>query len=86
MDNISYPPQFEAINLSQERQKYDKLSDLYSIILMVEHLEKMWIKQGIDDDKYYEKCKNLIIKFKSLLPVIQPYYSNPIEFFNDYCP
>eukprot|EP01084_Bolivina_argentea_P263329 445656_1 len=86
VSHLFYPAQFQQISLLHQRQKYDKLSDLYSIILATEHLERMWIKQSIEDDKYYEECQKLLIKFKSLLPVIQPYYSNPIDFFNDYCP
>eukprot|EP01084_Bolivina_argentea_P055481 101701_1 len=83
-----YPPQHEPIRLvhgAQHRQKYDKLSDLYSIILSTEHLERMWIKNCIDDEQYTEKCKKLIIKYKTLVPVIQPYYANTFDFFNEYC-
>jgi len=81
-----YPPQYEQITLSHQRQQNDKLSDLYALILTTEHLERMWIKQTIDDEQYNEKCKTLIIKYKSLLPVIQPYYPNVADFFNEYCP
>jgi len=79
------PSYNEPIDLSKDRNKYDKLADLYSIIVTTEHLEIIWARGCCSDDDYTTNCKQLITQYKSLTPVIESYYPNISKFFDDYC-
>jgi ESCRT-I complex subunit VPS28 len=36
---------------NKERDKYDNMADLYSIIVLMEHLEKAFIRDSINADE-----------------------------------
>eukprot|EP01084_Bolivina_argentea_P081284 147197_1 len=78
--------ELEKVDLSKERQKYDKLADLYSILVTVEHLEIVWARGCCDDENYTEQCQKLITRYKSVLPTIDRYYPNITDFFKEYAP
>ncbi|KAL9644675.1 hypothetical protein ABK040_012329 [Willaertia magna] len=54
----------------KEREKYENLAELYSIIYTVERLEKAYIKDSIKADEYTTTCSKLIAKFKTILPMV----------------
>mmetsp|Transcript_105983 Transcript_105983/g.129271 ORF Transcript_105983/g.129271 Transcript_105983/m.129271 type:complete len:214 (+) Transcript_105983:87-728(+) len=76
----------KPVDLSKDRLKYDKLGDLYSIIITVEHLETIWARDGCDDDSYTNACQKLITQYKTLQPTIEKYYPKIDTFFIEYCP
>jgi len=78
--------ELEKVDLSKEKQKYNKLADLYSIIITVEHLEIVWARGCCEDEAYTQHCQKLITRYKSVLPTINPYYPNIADFFKEYCP
>ena len=78
--------ELEKIDLSKEKTKYNKLADLYSIILTVEHLEIVWARGCCEDDAYTQHCQKLITRYKALLPSIEGYYPKIGDFFKEYCP
>jgi len=48
---------------SKERQHYDEMANLYSIILATEHLERAYARDAVDPKTYTEQCKKLISQF-----------------------
>ena len=61
------PPQQQAIKLwdsAKERRKYNELADLYAVIKSTEALEKAYIRDLVDRDRYTELCNKLIAQFK----------------------
>eukprot|EP00483_Globobulimina_turgida_P000251 UN00251 len=78
--------QLEKVDLSKEKQKYNKLADLYSIIITVEHLEIVWARGCCEDEAYTQQCQKLITRYKSILPTIDAYYPKIGDFFKEYCP
>ena len=81
----SKQPELQKVDLSKEKQKYNKLADLYSIIITVEHLEIVWARGCCEDDVYTQHCQKLITRYKSVLPMIEPYYPKIDVFFKEYC-
>jgi len=53
-----------------EREHYDLLADLYSIIVTVEHLERAFVRDSVDQTEYDEACRALISKYKTLFPLV----------------
>jgi len=51
---------------SSERAYYEQLSDLFSIIVTTEHIEKAYVRDAISEQDYTECCRKLIAQFKTL--------------------
>jgi ESCRT-I complex subunit VPS28 len=49
----------------QERAHFDNLSDLYSLVVAMEHLEKAYIRESIEPDEYTKMCSQLLAQFKT---------------------
>ncbi|KAL0489358.1 vacuolar protein sorting protein VPS28 [Acrasis kona] len=63
----------EPIKLAEnrkDREKFDSLADLYSIIYATERLEKAYIKDAINATDYANACNKLIAKFKTIRPLV----------------
>lgn len=52
-------------NNSKEREHYDNLADLFSIIKTTEHLEKALMRDSITAEEYNKACSKLIAQFKT---------------------
>lgn len=69
---------------NKERDKYDNMADLYSIIVLMEHLEKAFIRDSITADEYTPQCANLIAKYKTTMNFLSDSVDNLETFMNDY--
>jgi len=49
---------------SRERETYDNLADLYTIILATEHLERAYARDAISREDYTMECNKLISQFR----------------------
>ena len=54
-------------NTAAERDLYDSLAEIYSIIITLEGLEKAYIKDSIPEAEYTEICSRLLKQYKSNL-------------------
>lgn len=73
----------------KEREKYEMMADLYSIILTVEHLEKAYVRDAILAEPYSKACSKLINQFKTLTPMIRDSVPDVEQFMKDFkmdCP
>ncbi|ORX62967.1 vacuolar protein sorting-associated, partial [Hesseltinella vesiculosa] len=59
--------ELRLFNNNKEREKYDNMADLFSIIVLMEHLEKAFIRDSITADEYTPQCANLIAKYKTTM-------------------
>ena len=50
-----------------ERDLYDSLAEIYSIIITLDGLEKAYIKDSIPEAEYTEICTRLLKQYKSTL-------------------
>ena len=50
-----------------ERDLYDSLAEIYSIIITLDGLEKAYIKDSIPEAEYTEICSRLLKQYKSNL-------------------
>ncbi|MES1910554.1 MAG: hypothetical protein MHM6MM_003129 [Cercozoa sp. M6MM] len=57
----------------QEREKYDKLADLYALLMAVEKLEQMYARGNVDAKEYEAQCFELIRQYKTMEVAIQQY-------------
>lgn len=78
--------ELEPVDLSKEKTKYNKLADLFSIIVTVERLEIVWARGCCDDDAYTHQCTKLITRYKAILTSVDAYYPDMNAFFKEYCP
>lgn len=52
---------------SAERDLYESLAEIYSIIITLDGLEKAYIKDAISESEYTETCARLLKQYKSAL-------------------
>jgi ESCRT-I complex subunit VPS28 len=52
---------------SAERDLYDSLAEIYSIIVTLDAIEKAYLKDSITEDEYTETCSRLLKQYKSHL-------------------
>ncbi|KAK2751051.1 Vacuolar protein-sorting-associated protein 28 [Myotisia sp. PD_48] len=60
----------EEVKLSStpaERDLYESLAELYSIIVTLDGLEKAYIKDAVTESEYTETCNRLLKQYKSIL-------------------
>ena len=50
-----------------ERDLYESLAEIYSIIITLDGLEKAYIKDAITEQEYSETCARLLKQYKSSL-------------------
>jgi ESCRT-I complex subunit VPS28 len=54
----------ELYSSSKERQHYDDLANLFSIITATEHLERAYARDSITQTEYTTECNKLISQFR----------------------
>ena len=57
-------------NNSQDREKYDNLADLFSILTATEHLERLYIRDAITVQEYTVACQKLIAQYKTAVGLL----------------
>ncbi|KAI7905987.1 vacuolar protein sorting-associated [Cokeromyces recurvatus] len=65
------------------------MADLYSLIVLMEHLEKAFIRDSITANEYTPQCVNLIAKYKTTMNFLSDSVDNLETFMNEYklsCP
>nr|ADW82828.1 vacuolar protein sorting protein 28 [Breviata anathema] len=73
----------------KDRELYENMADLYSIIRTTEELEKMYIRDAIPASEYTPACMKLIAKFKSCRAVLEDSVPDISKFMDEYhmnCP
>lgn len=70
MSNISQPFTYQEVKLSTtaaQRDLYDSLAEIYSIIITLDGLEKAYIRDSVPESEYTELCGRLLNQYKSIL-------------------
>ncbi|KAI7848634.1 vacuolar protein sorting-associated [Circinella umbellata] len=65
------------------------MADLFAIIVLMEHLEKAFIRDSITAEEYTPQCVSLIAKYKTTMTFLSESVTNLETFMNDYkltCP
>ncbi|EFC40085.1 predicted protein [Naegleria gruberi] len=73
----------------KDREKFENMSELYSLIYSVERLEKAYVKDSIKADEYTKACSKLIAKFKTITPIVSADVPDIEKFMREYkldCP
>eukprot|EP00930_Biecheleria_cincta_P037725 TRINITY_DN25921_c0_g2_i1.p1 TRINITY_DN25921_c0_g2~~TRINITY_DN25921_c0_g2_i1.p1 ORF type:complete len:280 (+),score=53.76 TRINITY_DN25921_c0_g2_i1:39-842(+) len=73
----------------QEKREATKLSELYSILVAVEHLENAFVRAAIANEDYERHCKQLIAQFKTMRPGVKDKASDLSAFAREHgleCP
>lgn len=63
-DGTQGSSEIELFESSKEREAYDNLADLYTIILATEHLERAYARDAITQKEYTTECNKLISQFR----------------------
>ncbi|KAG5300419.1 vacuolar sorting-associated protein [Histoplasma ohiense] len=65
--SINLDEEVKLSSSSAERDLYESLAEIYSIILTLDGLEKAYIKDAITESEYTETCARLLKQYKSSL-------------------
>jgi hypothetical protein len=66
--NMTYHQQeVKLSSTSTERDLYDSLAEIYSIIITIDALEKAYLKDSITESDYTDTCSRLLKQYKSNL-------------------
>jgi len=76
--------EIKLCNNNIEREMYDNLAELYSIIKVTEHLEKAYIRDDVAPKDYTTACSKLIAQFKSSQNLVKDHAPNIGQFMKDY--
>ena len=74
------PELMEEVRLSRnarEREKYDNLADLFSILSTLQQLEKAYIRDCVKHKEYTAACSKLLIQYKAAFKLVQGYEDCP---------
>ncbi|CAL8069858.1 unnamed protein product [Orchesella dallaii] len=79
------PELYEEVKLYRnawEREKYDNMSDLFSILTTLQQLEKAYIRDCVTPKEYTAACSKLLVQYKSAIKLVQGHEDCPnIEAF-----
>ncbi|EGF76948.1 hypothetical protein BATDEDRAFT_27998 [Batrachochytrium dendrobatidis JAM81] len=79
----------KLVTNSAEREMYDNLGELFSIIVATEHLERAYIRDNITAQEYTPACLKFIAQFKTSVSLLQDTVPDVREFMREYqltCP
>ncbi|KAL1856217.1 Vacuolar protein-sorting-associated protein 28 [Paecilomyces lecythidis] len=65
--SINLDEEVKLASSSAERDLYESLAEIYSIIITLDGLEKAYIKDAITESEYTETCTRLLKQYKSSL-------------------
>lgn len=60
-------PLFDSSTTPQQRETIDALSEIYSIIIALDHVEKAYLKDSIDATQYTNSVNKLMAQYKTYL-------------------
>ncbi|KAI1321439.1 hypothetical protein EDD11_005130 [Mortierella claussenii] len=63
--NINLDEEIRLTTNNRERAQMENMADLYSIIVVLEHLEMAYIRSAITHTQYTPECRNLIAQFRT---------------------
>ncbi|KAG0325102.1 hypothetical protein BGZ99_001068 [Dissophora globulifera] len=89
MPTINLDEEIKLTTNNRERAQMDNMADLYSIIVVLEHLEMAYIRSAITHTQYTPACGQLISQFKtasSLLGDVVPDLEKFMKEYNLDCP
>jgi ESCRT-I complex subunit VPS28 len=58
------------ISNAHERQYYEPLSDLYSLLIATEGLERAYIRDAVSANDYTTACLKLIAQYKTVMNLV----------------
>ena len=86
MDNLEEVKLFSS---PSERERYDNMADVYSLINTIECLEKAYIKDSVESKEYTAACSKLLSQYKAAFKQIQKEFGSVEHFLRKYrfeCP
>ncbi|KAG0006911.1 hypothetical protein BGZ65_001988 [Modicella reniformis] len=89
MPTINLDEEIKLTTNNRERAQMDNMADLYSIIVVLEHLEMAFIRGAVPDSEYASTCRQLVAQFKtasSLLGDLVPDLEKFMKEYNLNCP
>ncbi|XP_054719608.1 vacuolar protein sorting-associated protein 28 homolog [Uloborus diversus] len=78
------PELYEEVKLyrtAREREKYDNMADLYSVINTLQCLEKAYIKDCVTPKEYTAACSKLLVQYKAAFKQVQSEEFPNVEIF-----
>ncbi|ODQ66814.1 ESCRT-1 complex, Vps28 subunit [Nadsonia fulvescens var. elongata DSM 6958] len=64
---VSLNEEIKLSNTAKQRQLYESLADIYSIIVSLDYLEKAYLRDSITPTEYTSTCQRLITQYNSIL-------------------
>jgi len=74
----------KLFNNNKEREMFDNMADLFSIIKTTEALEKAYVRDAINAEEYKKQCGKLIMQFKAAQTLTKDYVPDIRKFMADY--
>lgn len=65
--NINLDEEVQLADTAAERDLYESLAEVYSIIITLDALEKAYLRDSINEAEYTETCDRLLRQYKSNL-------------------
>lgn len=65
--NINYDTEIKLYDNTKERELYESLAELYSIIVTLDVVEKAYIRDTVSQHEYTQTCLRLIAQYNTIL-------------------
>ncbi|KAG0227613.1 hypothetical protein BGW42_004369 [Actinomortierella wolfii] len=69
---------------NRERAQMDNMADLYSIIVVLDHLERAYISSAVTHTEYTPACRQLISQFKTAMSLLGGVVPDVDNFMKEY--
>lgn len=67
MSSLTDEQEVKLASSPAERDLYETLAEIYSIIVTLDGLEKAYIRDAVSESEYTETCSRLLKQYKSTL-------------------
>ncbi|KAG0196086.1 hypothetical protein BGX28_000144 [Mortierella sp. GBA30] len=89
LSSVNLDEEIKLTTNNRERAQMDNMADLYSIIVVLEHLEMAYVRSAITHTEYTPACRQLIAQFRTALSLLGDVVPDLERFMKEYnldCP
>jgi len=70
----------QLFHTSQERENYDNMATLFSLIVCLDALERAYVRGAVSEDEYTPQCTRLLAQYKTVIKLVTDPKPPPFHF------
>lgn len=82
--SINLDQEYRLYTTNADRERYDNLATLYSIIISLDYLERAYVRDSITQSQYTPACTRLLAQYKTILKLVGDELASLDAFVSEY--